>query len=189
MGGHHSTGFSTKSPMIYSLIVSCWTHHGHTCKMFHSHADSTFGSPGKIDNILGAELFNVIMHHGRRYGPRGSPTALGDRVWLSSQWCRSTNWPLIAICHSSTSLAPGTLRCFWEIDETSRKTKILTSEEKFVVNHFQRNHTRDTDGRFIVPLPRKTDSAAIGDYRSQAVRCMIHQHREVPTCQGKVCRS
>ena len=38
-------------------------------------ADPTFGSPGKIDIILGAELFNDVMRHGRRYGPRGSPTA------------------------------------------------------------------------------------------------------------------
>ena len=38
-------------------------------------ADPTFGTPGRIDIILGAELFTDIMRHGRQYGPRGSPTA------------------------------------------------------------------------------------------------------------------
>ena len=38
-------------------------------------ADPMFGTPGRIDVILGAELFADIMLHGRRYGPQGSPTA------------------------------------------------------------------------------------------------------------------
>ena len=48
-----------------------------------------------------------------------------------------------------------------------------------MVNHFQRNHTRDNDGRFIVPLPRKTDSAAIGESRSQAVRRFTNMERSL----------
>ena len=133
-------------------------------------ADPTFGSPGKIDAILGAELFNDIMRHGQRYGHRGSPTAWETEFgWVLNGATQPTghSQSLIATCHAITSPALDTLRHFWEIEETSRKTKILTSKEKFEVNHFQRNHK---DGRYIVPLPRKTGSAAIGESRSQAVR-------------------
>ena len=46
----------------------------------------------------------------------------------------------------------------------------LSPEERFVVEHFETNHRRDPDGRFVVPLPKKPDLKPLGESRSQAVR-------------------
>jgi len=39
-------------------------------------ADPDFGTPGTIDLLLGTEVFGQVVLNGRRFGPRGSPTAL-----------------------------------------------------------------------------------------------------------------
>ena len=51
---------------------------------------------------------------------------------------------------------------------------ILSLEEKAVVHHFEREHTQDTSGRFVVPLPMKTDVTLLGESRSQAVRRFLN---------------
>ena len=39
------------------------------------------------------------------------------------------------------------------------------SEEQTVVTHFERNHSKDKTGRFIVPLPIKKDASLLGEAR------------------------
>ena len=39
-------------------------------------ADAGFGQPGRIDILLGVDMFIDVLRHGRRSGPPGSPTAL-----------------------------------------------------------------------------------------------------------------
>ena len=46
----------------------------------------------------------------------------------------------------------------------------LSMEERAVVQHSNANHRRNSEGRFVVPLPKKPDAGAIGESRSQAVR-------------------
>ena len=46
----------------------------------------------------------------------------------------------------------------------------LSMEEHAVVQHFNANHRRNFEGRFVEPLPKKPDAGAIGESRSQAVR-------------------
>lgn len=38
-------------------------------------ADPHFGQPGKIDILLGVDIFVQVMRDGRRTGPPGSPVA------------------------------------------------------------------------------------------------------------------
>jgi len=42
-------------------------------------------------------------------------------------------------------------------------------EERAVVQHFNANHRCNSEGRFVVPLPKKQDAGAIRESRSQAV--------------------
>ena len=35
-----------------------------------------FRTPGNIDLLLGADVFCRVVHHGQRYGPSGTPSAL-----------------------------------------------------------------------------------------------------------------
>lgn len=58
---------------------------------------------------------------------------------------------------------------FWEIEETPDQSA-LSMKERVVVHHFEANHSRSRDGRFVVPLPRDPAEKSIGESRSQAVR-------------------
>ena len=61
----------------------------------------------------------------------------------------------------------------------------LTPEEKYVVDHFKDNHSRDEEGRFVVPLPRKAASPPLGESRTQAVNRFLTLERSLKF-KGKV---
>ena len=46
----------------------------------------------------------------------------------------------------------------------------MSVEEKTVVEHFKNSHSRTSDGRFVVPIPKKENPPAISESRSKAVR-------------------
>ena len=86
-------------------------------------------------------------------------------------------------CRHSTShvccvaLDDDSLRRFWEIEDynlqepaLSPKEKRLSPEENRVMEHFDKYHTRDKDGRFVVPLPRKENVPPLGESKTQAIR-------------------
>ena len=72
--------------------------------------------------------------------------------------------------HSLTLTGDDLIQRFWETEEAPSPEVMLTVEEKSVVEQFHANHSRLPDGRFVVPLPRKTNSPTLGESRSQAVR-------------------
>ena len=52
-------------------------------------ADPTFGEPGRIDTLLGVEVYVNVLHDGRQRGPPGVPMALEtDYGWIL---CRNVN--------------------------------------------------------------------------------------------------
>ena len=61
------------------------------------------------------------------------------------------------------------LRRFWEIEEPLVGPPTLSMEELTVVRHFETNHHRTAEGRFVVPLPRRPDAKPIGESRSQVL--------------------
>ena len=48
----------------------------------------------------------------------------------------------------------------------------LSLEGRFVLQHYQSNHSCTDDGKFIVLLPRKPDANQVGKSLSQAIRCL-----------------
>ena len=48
-------------------------------------ADPTFGQPGRIDILLGVDIYIEILFHGRRIGPPGAPSAFETEFgWVLS---------------------------------------------------------------------------------------------------------
>ena len=47
-------------------------------------------------------------------------------------------------------------------------------EEQEVVKHFKLNHSQNTEGRFVVSLPKQTSVEPLGESRSQAVRRLMY---------------
>ena len=73
---------------------------------------------------------------------------------------------------------------FWEVEEHQPSDLVLTPEKSFVIEHLKANHSRDECGRFVVPLPRKTNAPLLGESKSSAVRRYLSLERSLSS-EGK----
>ena len=148
-------------------------------------ADPGFGQPGRIDVLLGIDVFIDVLLHGRRRGPPGTPTAFETEFgWVlsgCSETSNSSNCTTVHVATFHTSVASGDdiLHRFWEVEESPKNATVLSLEERSVVRHFDSHHSRNEQGRFIVPLPKKPDAKPIGESRSQAVRRFMSLERSL----------
>ena len=126
-------------------------------------ADPTFGKPGRIDILLGVDVFADVLRQGWRTGPAGSPVAFATEFgWvLSGQAEPSSSAEHVTTHHTSVAFKDDTLRKFWEIEEAPISEVALSLEERGVLNHFKTNHSRTEGGRFVVPLPKRPDEASL----------------------------
>ena len=76
---------------------------------------------------------------------------------------------LVVVTMHSTTLEE-TFKRFWEMEDYNLQQPVLSLEEKKVMVYFQENYSRDETGRFIVPLPIKTDTLPLGESRCLAVK-------------------
>ena len=146
-------------------------------------ADPDFGRPGRIDILLGVDVFVEVLRQGWRIGPPGSPSAFETEFgWVLAGNINShTPSRLITSHHTCTSFVTGDeILCkFWEIEERPNDQTSLSPEERNVVQHFKENHSRTTDGRFVVPLPKRQHTKPIGESRSQAVKRFLSLERSL----------
>ena len=136
-------------------------------------ADPTFGQSGKIDVLLGVEVYVETLHPGRKTGPSGSPTAIETSYgWvICGKTAVDHTCSHLAVYHSLVESPDDFLRRFWEMEDAPKSDQLYyTREEREVIKHFDDNHTRTDEGRFIVPLPRKPGAEPLGESRLQAVR-------------------
>ena len=87
--------------------------------------------------------------------------------------------PSVAFHHASITSSDDILGMFWEIEESPKEYANLSTEERSVVRHFEENHSRSETSRFIVPLPRNTQSKSLGESRNQAVRRFLPLERSL----------
>ena len=82
-------------------------------------ADPSFGRPGRIDLLLGVEIFTTVLRQGRRMGPPGSPVALETEFgWVLAGNTGSSSPASHAVVHHATLLSgDDILRKFWEIEK------------------------------------------------------------------------
>ena len=65
------------------------------------------------------------------------------------------------------------LRKFSQVEEKTIADCTLTLEERCAVDHFDSHHSHNQDGRFVVPLPKRSMAPKPGESPSQAVRCFL----------------
>ena len=136
-------------------------------------ADPEFNVPGSVDLLLGADLFGIIMRHGRRVGPPGTPYAFQTAFgWVLAGTVNTKQPSLerVTVCCASVLQGDDLMRKFWEVEECVSRQSALSIEEKTMQQHFDTAHTRDEKGRYIVPLPRKENVVPLGDSRALAKR-------------------
>ena len=143
-------------------------------------ADPEFGTPGKIDILLGADVFGRVLLHGRRSGAYGSPTAIETTFgWVLTGAVGTGSQAQVVSHHVSVLCGDELLRKFWEVEDVASGSRSLTKEEQAVVQHFEGNYHRDEQGRFVVPLPLKPDPNPLGESRSTAVRRFLSMERSL----------
>ena len=98
-------------------------------------------------------------------GPPGSPMAFETQFgWVlagevdTSMVCENH----VTSHHVTINSGDDILRQFWEVEHLPSSESCLFIEEKSVVKHFKANHFRESDGTFVVPLPRKHDTKPLG---------------------------
>ena len=104
-------------------------------------ADPGFGQPGRIDLLLGVDVFIDVLRHGRRSGPPDAPTALETEFgWVlcgsSGPISSLSTHTCVTTFHSSVASEDDILRQFWEIEESPVEHTALSTEEQTVVQHF-----------------------------------------------------
>ena len=119
-------------------------------------ADPDYGRPGRIDILLGVDVFMEVLCQGRRTWPPGSPSAFETNFgWVLAGNVNShTPTRVITSYHTLVITSDEVLLKFWEIEERPDDQTNLSAEEGSVMQHFKENHSRSPDGRFIVPLPK-----------------------------------
>ena len=144
-------------------------------------ADSDFGCPGRIDFLLGVDIFVASLLHGRRIGFADSPIALETRFcWVLAGLVESQGHRRHVTTHHVFAITgDDLLRKFWEIEEGPRNHIVCSLEEQAVLSHFKENHNRNETGRFVVPLPKKSNRPSLGESHSQAVRRFLSLERSL----------
>ncbi len=139
-----------------------------------SFADPEYGTPGSVDLLLGAEVFSRVVLHGRRFGPSGTPSAFKTQFgWVLTGAVGHDNHRkscYFAVAEEGPQHGDELLKKFWEIENPYLEDPTLSINEQKVMDHFKENHHRDTEGRFIVPLPLKLDAKPLGESRCRAIR-------------------
>lgn len=127
--------------------------------------------PGRIDILLGVDVFIEVLLHGRQVGPPGSPiTFETEFCWSMLARLMSTHL-LISLQHIFSFISgDDILPKFWEIEENPANDLALSPEERYIVCHFKDNHSCRECGRFLVPLLKKSGVKALGELRPQAVQ-------------------
>ncbi|XP_049866249.1 uncharacterized protein LOC126366948 [Pectinophora gossypiella] len=128
-------------------------------------ADPSFGTPNKVDLLLGAEVYSQILLVGLIRSPSSSVIAQKTKLgWiLSGRLYESpvndshinTFHNAVTSMHLAQSEDSELLKRFWEIESEpiSSKVKHLTPEEKRCEDLFAHTTTRDDSGRYVVRLP------------------------------------
>ncbi|XP_041787865.1 uncharacterized protein LOC121603240 [Anopheles merus] len=145
-------------------------------------ADPSFHSPGPIDLIIGAELYYDVVKE-------GLIKLSHERVTLQNTafgWVIAGRVNVHAPSPSSSIVGhvwstsiEEQLSKFWEL-ESCRATSTLSVEESNCEKQFAATTTRDTDGRFIVQLPKREDKLArLGDSKGIATRRFLALERRL----------
>lgn len=129
-------------------------------------ADPSFGTPNKIDLLLGAEVYSQILLEGLVKDSAGSVVAQHTKLgWILSGKIHSENkvnhgetCPNVVNLHLVQTNENELLKKFWELESEPSfdRTKHLTQEEKKCEELFIKTTRRDEFGRYIVRLPFKT---------------------------------
>ena len=151
-------------------------------------ADPNFHIPGRIDIILGADVYYRLLGK--------APAVVGsilDPAAISTIFGWAITGPVRTHSHHTQStpslhyqLTPADLQLdlrmaqFWEMEEVDKAPEPLTSAEDQAQVHYDVTTSYSSDQlRYTVELPKKVDVPALGESRSQALSRYISNEKSI----------
>ncbi|XP_058817221.1 uncharacterized protein LOC131680524 [Topomyia yanbarensis] len=150
-------------------------------------ADPLFHRPGKVEVLLGIELFFQLLEPGKinlsidDSLPTLQNTKLGWVIAGRYHEPKYDNESYTSTCFltSTDGDLSQQLRKFWELEEYSTTTNHLSEEEQLCEQHFAEHTVRAEHGKFIVKLPFLRDPSQLGDSKQIAERRLYHLERKL----------
>ena len=117
----------------------------------------TLGALGESISYL-VSIFS--LKHGWLIGTRATPVAFETKFrWvLAGPTSQLTPESFITSHRVCVTSGNDLLQQFWEIEENTKHEFNQSPEERSFVQHFEKTHCRALDSRFIVPLPKFTNT-------------------------------
>ncbi|XP_046145643.1 uncharacterized protein LOC123988928 [Osmia bicornis bicornis] len=151
-------------------------------------ADPQFYVPGSVDIIFGADIYGQLLQSGLRSFPSSSlvaqKTVLG---WIVSGPVHSDgsrravdhkSMPLRMLHSAAEQDLDQSLQRFWALEELPTVTSTLKPLDEACEKLFRESHVRNSDGRFVVHLPLKSEPPAAGpETKRMAMGSLAHMYR------------
>ncbi|XP_015124524.1 uncharacterized protein LOC107046430 [Diachasma alloeum] len=139
-------------------------------------ADPDFLTPAPIDILLGADVYGqLILPQVITNGPNSPSAQLTRLGWIVFGPTEGPDTTQVATSHLTVTNEDlnELLTKFWIQEEIPGTPEVqLNEEEAQCEEHFQRTHSRDASGRYIVRIPLKSPVSSLGDSRSSALACL-----------------
>ncbi|KAF2886697.1 hypothetical protein ILUMI_19475, partial [Ignelater luminosus] len=115
--------------------------------------DPTFGTPGKIDVLLGVDIFPEILQNRKITGKDNQPTAINTVFGWVLMGPVSLKTPSItSLFIASSSSLETSLKQFWELEEVPPHS-VGSSEDLACEELYKASCQRNDSGRYVVALP------------------------------------
>ncbi|XP_065073050.1 uncharacterized protein LOC135697364 [Ochlerotatus camptorhynchus] len=135
-------------------------------------ADPDFGTPRRVDMIIGAAHFYSFLRNGRFHLPSllFVETVFG---WIASgniDESREHSQQPTTACHAATVVpVDELLQRFWQIEDVSGSN--YSVDEQKCENFYQETISRDPSGRYVVRMPKHPEcDQMIGESKANALR-------------------
>ncbi|XP_035209895.1 uncharacterized protein LOC118184347 [Stegodyphus dumicola] len=136
-------------------------------------ADPNFYTPGKINILIGNELFFNILKEGRVQALNGNIILQNTEFgYLMTGVLPTVNNQSYCYLIKESSL-DNAIKKFFELESFpgDGKEVVKNEEEIFCERHFNETYSRDKTGRYIVKLPRKDDATSmLGSSKEIAIK-------------------
>ncbi|XP_050301535.1 uncharacterized protein LOC126739769 [Anthonomus grandis grandis] len=148
-------------------------------------ADPSYHRPGKVDLLIGNELFYQLLCIGQVNLGSNKPILQKTRFgWVISGPIVGLSKNPEVFCNfsmnSSQSSVEFDLQRFWEVEHDFSSVKRVWSEEESACEaHFKETFQRDIDGRFIVSMPLKGPIDSLGDSWERARHRFLSLERKL----------
>ncbi|XP_065368859.1 uncharacterized protein LOC135961295 [Calliphora vicina] len=135
-----------------------------------SYADPKFYESGEIDLLLGGDLYPLILRGGVQHGIFESLVAQETIFgWIVTGPTPSNVSPRsVRMSYMTKVSIDDQLTKFWELEEVSRRI-VLSEEDKKCEEIYSSTTTRNSEGRYIVSLPFKSNFVSLGPNRHIAL--------------------